>query len=232
MSGTPLDRQTHQEPSPGAHPAGDAQAELASGGAQPPQLPRRILIAEDEHLLAINLAHNLRSLAFEVIGPAANGDQAIALAKEHNPDLALLDIRMPGTDGLAAAQVLFCQMGIPVVVLSAFSDAEYLKVGTRIGVFGYLLKPVTLDELRVNIAVAWSRYLQHMRLRDEVQGLRTMLENRKIIERAKGLLMEKLGITEDQAMKRLQKQARDSRRKLADLAQAILQANDLLSNQE
>ncbi len=193
-----------------------------------PASPKRILVAEDEHLLATNIAHNLRSLEFEVIGPAANGQQAIELAKEHKPDLALLDIRMPGTNGLEAAQVLFCQMGIPVMILSAFSDADYLAAGTRIGVFGYMLKPVTLDELRVSIAVAWSRYTQHTRLRDEVQDLKVTLENRKVIERAKGLVMQKLGLSEDEAMKRLQKQARDSRRKLADLAQSILDASDLL----
>ncbi len=198
------------------------------GNGQLPERPRRILVAEDEHLLATNIAHNLVTLGFEVIGPAANGTQAIELAKEHKPDLALLDIRMPGTDGLEAAQVIFCQMGIPVMMLSAFSDADYLNAGTRIGVFGYMLKPVTLDELRVSIAVAWARYIQHTKLRDEVQDLKVTLENRKIIERAKGLIMQKLGLTEDEAMKRLQKQARDSRRKLADLAQSILDATDLL----
>lgn len=189
---------------------------------------KRILLADDEHLLAANLAQNLTSLGMQVIGPAANGQQAIELAKIHQPQLALLDIRMPVMDGLTAAQTLFCQMNVPVVILSAYSDAEYLDAGTRIGVFGYLLKPVTLDELRVALAVAWSRSQQHSQLRHEVQELKTSLENRKVIEKAKGLLMQKLGLSEDQAMKRLQKQARDSRRKLIDLAQAILQANELL----
>lgn len=201
----------------------------ATSAGIPPEGLQRILLAEDEHLLAVNLANHLTSLGMQVIGPAANGDQAIELAKAHVPQLALLDIRMPGTDGLAAAQVLFCQMGIPVVILSAYSDTQYLNAGTRIGIFGYLLKPVTLDELRVALAVAWSRFQQHDQLKGEVRDLKITLENRKIIEKAKGLLMQKLGLTEDQAMKRLQKQARDSRRKLVDLAQAILQANELLS---
>jgi AmiR/NasT family two-component response regulator len=194
-----------------------------------PEHPTRVLVAEDEHLVAVDISQNLRGLGFEVIGPAANGEQAVELAKEQAPDLALLDIRMPVMDGLAAAGVLFCQMGIPVVILTAFSDQEYIQASTRIGVFGYMLKPVTPDELRVNIAVAWSRYVQHSRLRGEVRDLKLTLEHRKIIERAKGLLMEKLNITEDMAMKRLQKQARDSRRKLVDLARSIIEANELLS---
>ncbi len=190
-------------------------------------LPRTILIAEDEHLLAANLTQNLSSLGFEIIGPAATGVQAVELAKQHNPQMALLDIRMPEKNGLEAAGVLFCQMGIPVVIISAFSDPDYLHEGARIGVFGYLLKPVQLDDLRVSITVAWSRYRQHTQLREEVATLKVTLEERKIIERAKGLIMQRLGLSEEAAMKRLQKQARDSRRKLADLARAILETSDL-----
>lgn len=196
--------------------------------ASAPPTPTCILVAEDEHLLAANLVQNLQTLGYEVIGPAASGDQAIALAKEHRPHLALLDIRMPKLDGLQAAQVLFCQMGIPVVIVSAYSDPEYLEMGAKIGIFGYLLKPITIDELRVSLSVAWSSYLKHTGLREQVQELRTTLEDRRIIERAKGVLMEKLNLSEDKAMKRLQKQARDSRRKLVDLARAILETQDLL----
>lgn len=196
-----------------------------------PDHPRTVLVAEDEHLLAVSLAHNLQSLGYEVIGPAANGQQAVELARAHTPHLALLDIRMPEMNGLEAASILFCQMGIPVVIISAFSDPEYLEAGARIGVFGYLLKPVTVDELRVTVTVAWSRFVQHTRLRSEVQDLKTSLENRKIIERAKGLLMTRLGLGEEAAMKRLQKQARDSRRKLVDLARAILETKELFEGE-
>ncbi len=196
-----------------------------------PAQPKKVLVADDEHLVAVNLIENLKELGFEVVGPAANGEQAIAYAKEHRPDFALVDIRMPVMDGLAAASVLFCQMGIPVVILSAFSDPDYLEAGTKIGVFGYMIKPVTPDELRVNIAVAWSRFRQHSALRGEIGELKTSLANRKIIERAKGLLMKKLSVSEEDAMRRLQKQARNSRIKLVDLAQAIIDANDLLGSE-
>lgn len=194
-----------------------------------PLLPRRVLIAEDEHLVAVNLSEHLRSLGVEVIGPASNGQIALELAKKNPPDLALLDIRMPIVDGLAAAGVLFDQMKVPVIMISAFSDPGYVETCAKIGVFGYLLKPVTLDELRVTLAVAWSRYNHQKELRDEVQALKDSLEARKIVERAKGLLMEKLGLSEDQAMKRLQKRARDSRRKLVDLARAVLETSELLT---
>ncbi len=188
---------------------------------------QRILVAEDEHLIAVDLSNQLHALGFEVIGPAANGNQAIELAKEHQPDLALLDIRMPEMDGLAAAGVLFCQMNVPVVIVSAYSDADYLDIATRVGVFGYMLKPVTRETLRVNIAVAWARYQQHLKLRQRIGELENTLEERKLIEKAKGLLMQKMGITEAEALNRLRRKARDSRRRMADLAQAILEAHDL-----
>ncbi len=202
--------------------------EAASTTAIPPVPPaQRILVAEDEHLIAVDLANQLQALGFEVIGPAANGAQAIELAKVHQPDLALLDIRMPEMDGLAAAGVLFCQMNIPVVIISAYSDADYLDIATRVGVFGYMLKPVTRETLRVNIAVAWARYQQHLKLRQRIGELENTLEERKLIEKAKGLLMQKMGISEAEALNRLRRKARDSRRRMADLAQAILEAHDL-----
>lgn len=192
--------------------------------------PATILIAEDDDLLAKNLVTKVEQLGFQAIGPAGDGQQAIDLAKEHRPDLALLDVRMPGKDGLAAATVLFNDLSIPVVIVSAYSDPEYLDATKRIGVFGYVLKPISLDELRVNITIAWGRFLQHVELRKEVQDLKTALEERKIIERAKGLLMDKLGLLESEAMRRLHKQARDSRRRLADMARALLESEELLSN--
>jgi response regulator NasT len=188
----------------------------------------RVLVAEDEHLVAVNLQENLQTLGLEVIGPVTNGQQAVELARTEKPDIALLDIRMPVMDGLEAAGVLYRQMNIPVVIVSAFSDSDYMEQGARIGVFGYLLKPVTTDELRVNLAVAWSRFRKHKELSSQVEDLKLALEDRKLIERAKGLIMDKLGLSESEAMRRLQKQARDSRRRLPDLARAILEAQQLL----
>src|SRR5690606_32596052 len=108
------------------------------------------------------------------------------------------------------------------VILSAYSDSTYIDSAASMGVFGYLFEPVNLDDLRVTLPVAWSRYLEQIRLAGEVQDLESKLENRKLVERAKGLLMKHLNLSEEEAMRRLQKQARDSRRPMAELAKAIL----------
>jgi response regulator NasT len=195
-----------------------------------PVVPSRVLVAEDEHLLARSLSTDLEELGYNVVGPAPNGQVAIDLAKQHKPDIALLDIRMPVLDGLAAAETLYNEMGIPVVILSAYSDAPYLESGARIGVFGYLLKPVSRDELRVTLTVSWSRYVGQKGLADKVDDLSQKLEQRKIIEKAKGILMKNQGLSEEEAMRTLQRQARDSRRKMVDLAQALLDSQSLIES--
>jgi len=195
-----------------------------------PALPSRILVAEDEHLLARSLSTDLEALGYVVVGPAPNGQVAIDLAKEDKPDIALLDIRMPVLDGLAAAETLYKEMGIPVVILSAYSDAPYLESGARIGVYGYLLKPVSRDELRVTLTVSWSRFVGQQDLATKVDDLSQKLEQRKIIEKAKGILMKNQGLSEEDAMRALQRQARDSRRKMVDLAQALLDSQGLIEN--
>jgi response regulator NasT len=192
-----------------------------------PESPRSVLVADDEHLLARNLANDLTELGYTVVGPARNGLVAIELAKANRPDIVLMDIRMPELDGLEAAKVIFEELGIPVVILSAFSDPAYLRAGVKIGVFGYLLKPVTLDELRVSLTLAWSRFITHKSLTTEVDSLKLKLEQRKIIEKAKGLMMRTMNISEDEAMRALQKQARDLRKPMADLAKSILDADEL-----
>lgn len=202
----------------------------AAGNEGPVEL-KRILIAEDEHLVAVALAEHLRELDYEVIGPVADGKQVIEAARAQQPQLALIDIRMPEMDGLEAAAALE-QMDIPVVIVSAYADPEYLSRSTQAGVFGYVLKPVTPEDLRVNIAVAWSRFHRQHRLRHKVDDLKTALENRKLIERAKGLIMQRLNLSEPEAMKRLQKQARDSRRNMADLARAIIETDQLFGEHE
>jgi len=192
--------------------------------------PRTVLVAEDEHLLARSLSADLVELGYSVIGPANNGEVAVQLARATPPDMALLDIRMPVLDGLAAAEILYSQMNIPVVILSAYSDPPYLQAGARLGVFGYLLKPVSMDELRVTLTVAWSRFLEQRRLHGEVDDLKTKLEHRKIIEKAKGILMKSANLSEEEAMRALQKKARDSRRPMVELAKALLDTQGLVED--
>lgn len=185
-----------------------------------------MLVADDDELLAKSLCYNMRQLGLEVIGPAFDGKSAIELARANRPDLALMDIRMPMVNGLGAATVMFKQLGIPVVIVSAYSDTEYLEAGKRVGVFGYLLKPITADQLRVGIGVAWAKFIQQEQLKNKVHDLRSALDDRNFVERAKNLLMDKIGLDEAEAMLRLRKEARDSRRRLPDLARALIETEE------
>ncbi len=190
--------------------------------------PARVLIADDEHLVATGLVAALHDLGLEVIGPASDGAQAIELCREQEPDMALLDIRMPGTDGLEAAKVIFGELKTPVMMLSAYADPEYVSVGSEIGVFGYLLKPVSRDQLRVGIEVAWSRWLAHLEQHGEIENLKERLEDRKIIEQAKWIIVKRKGVDEPNAMRLLQKQSRNSRKALVDVAQSVIDSDTLL----
>jgi len=192
-----------------------------------PAHPARILIADDEHLVASGLAVNLRDLGYEVIGPAADGEEAIELCQKQKPDLALLDIRMPRKDGLADAEVIFRRLGVPVMILSAYSDPEYVTDGNRVGVFGYLLKPVTQDQMRVGISVAWGRFMDFASQDGEIHTLKERLEHRKIIEQAKWVIVKRRGLEEPEAMKLLQRQARNNRRTLVDVARSVIENEDL-----
>lgn len=191
---------------------------------EPVVLPRRVLVAEDELLLARMLSELLTSLDIEVIGPASNGRAAIELAKAHQPDLAVLDIRMPEVDGLEAAQVLHRELGLPVVMLTAYSDDTFVQQSCQAGVCGYLLKPITLDELRVGLAMAWRQHQTRRELTEQVGQLEQKLRDRKVIERAKGVMMKREGMDEEMAMRHLQRLARDHRRPMVAVAKEILDA--------
>lgn len=184
--------------------------------------PRRILVADDEHLVAMSLVLSLAELGFTVVGPAADGIQAVQLARIALPDLALLDIRMPRRDGIQAAKEIFGELAIPVVIVSAYSDPDEIAGAGGAGVFGYLVKPVTTDQLRAAIVVAWDRFNQVLSVEQENSDLRRRLEERKIIERAKWALVEGRALTEPAAMETLRERARDSRRPMAEVAAEVL----------
>lgn len=186
--------------------------------------PSRILIGEDEHLVAADLTARLGEMGYTVVGPVTDGEAAIEVARTALPDLALLDIRMPRRSGLEAAREIFAEHAIPVIVISAFSDPDTVTEAAQSGVFGYLVKPATDDQLRVAIAVAWSRYLQFRAGLDEREDLARRLEERKVIEAAKWALVSTRSMSEPEAMKLLQKLARDGRRKLVDVAAEIVAA--------
>ncbi|MEO0587959.1 MAG: response regulator, partial [Planctomycetota bacterium] len=184
--------------------------------------------AEDEALLARQLIAELTQLGLDVVGPASNGVRAVELAREHKPDLALLDIRMPEMDGLEAARILKDELDIPAIFVSAYSDREFVNNASNLGAMAYLLKPISVESLRVTLQVSWTRHLERDSLADEITALNRKLEDRKIIERAKGLIMHRLGLNESEAMRRLQKQSRDSRRPMVELARSVIDAEELL----
>jgi response regulator NasT len=204
-----------------------AESELPFSRRKLPPHPERILIADDEHLVASGLAVNLRELGYEVLGPASDGEEAIELCRKSKPDMALLDIRMPRKDGLAAAEVIFKHMGVPVMILSAYSDPDYVTDGNRVGVFGYLLKPVTQDQMRVGLSVAWGRFLDFASQNGEINSLKERLEHRKLIEQAKWVIVKRKGVDEPEAMKLLQRQARNNRRTLVDVARSVLENSEI-----
>ena len=193
--------------------------------------PRRLLVADDEHLVASGLAASLKELGFEVVGPVSDGRAALKLCREERPDLALLDIRMPELDGPDAAQAIFEQCLVPVIIFSAYSDPEEVKRCDGAGIFGYLLKPVTQDQLRVGISIAWGRFRDYMEVYSETTKLRQRLEDRKLIEQAKWILVKRKEVDEPEAMRLLQRQARNTRRPLVEIAKGIID-NDSLINGE
>lgn len=190
----------------------------------PKPRPVRVLIGEDEHLVAADLTARLGEMGYTVVGPVTDGQAAVDTARSALPDLALLDVRMPRLSGLEAARQIFAELQIPVVMISAFSDPDTVAEAAESGVFGYLVKPASDDQLRVAIAVAWGRYLEHRGGRSERDDLARRLEERKVVESAKWILVSSRGMTEPDAMKHLQKVARDTRRKLIEVAGEIVAA--------
>ncbi len=193
-----------------------------------PQL--RVLVADDEHLVALGLANLMLDLGHEIVGVAADGAAAMDLAKTHRPDLALLDIKMPNMEGVEAAAKLFQDHATPSVIVSAYSDEEHLKSiregGDECGVYGYLLKPVSRDSLRVAIDVAIQRWSSERDKNDRIRQLEKNLANRRLIEQAKWRLVERSGFTEPQAHEKMQKSARNKRLPLAQVAQQVLDSED------
>lgn len=189
--------------------------------------PERILIAEDEHLVATELVLMLADMKYTVVGPATDGMAALQLAHKALPDLALLDVRMPRKDGLAVAEQLFKELAIPTVILSAYADAEYVEAARRGGVFAYLVKPVGEGQLRAAIETAWQRYAEQMETLAEVQDLRRRLEERRIVEQAKWKLVSEQQMGEPEALRLLQQTARDNRIALAVVAQTVIDTGQL-----
>jgi two-component system, response regulator PdtaR len=191
----------------------------------------RVLIADDEALHNLALTSQLETLGHQVIATASNGREAVELARSTRPDLALLDIRMPTMTGPEAASEIAAERPIPIIILSAYSDSRTVEEAVRAPVFHYLVKPVDPDDLAPAIAVARARFEEWMDARRQRDLLEMRLEERKIIERAKGLLMDSRGLSEREAYRFLQKTSQDKNTPMIELARKILLAAPLLQKE-
>lgn len=188
----------------------------------------RILIAEDNDLVSLTLEEQLRGLGYDVVGIARSGSEAVSMALRLRPDLIIMDIRMPEMDGTEAATRIHDQMAVPIIMLTAYADRETIRRAEAAGALAYLVKPVSENEFPPAINIALARFREIQALRTQVTDLEESLEARKLIERAKGILMQRLGLNERDAYERLRQRARDKRTKMKDIAQAIIEAEELL----
>jgi AmiR/NasT family two-component response regulator len=189
----------------------------------------RILIAEDDPVIGLALTQRVAALGHEPIGPVADGAQAISIAQAHSPDLYLFDIDMPVMDGLTAAAELASQgLRRPVVVITGVEDPELIDRSIATGVSAYLAKPINDRELEAAIKLASVRHHEYLALEAEVSQAREALSDRKLVERAKGLLIEALGVSEPEAFRRIQRAARARNVKLAEMARQVIDQADLM----
>ena len=188
----------------------------------------RCLVVEDETLVAMGLKSQLERMGHSVVAQAADADQGETFFRQRQPDLVLTDIRLNGTDGLELAGRLLKIRPCPIVVISAYGDKALIERATSAGVFGYLIKPVSDEALAAQIEVAVARCREHSVLVAEKQALTQSLEHRKLIDRAKGILMERANLTEAEAHKRLQQESQKRRISAPELARKIIESEELL----
>jgi response regulator NasT len=186
----------------------------------------RIMIADDESLIRLGLRKMLEEAGHQVVAAAPDGRTAVRLARDLEPELAILDVKMPGYDGLEAARRIVTEHPIPVILLTAYGQRDLVDQATRAPVMAYLVKPVNEPELLATIEIAATRFAERLKMAQETADLRETLEDRKLIERAKGLLMARDGVNEEQAHRHIQAQARRQRRTMQQIAEEILRQAD------
>jgi AmiR/NasT family two-component response regulator len=182
----------------------------------------RILVAEDETIIRLDLREMLERAGFDVCAEAKDGEEAVALALAEEPDLAIMDVKMPGLDGIEAARRILDERPIPIVMLTAYGQEELVSRAVEAGVFGYLVKPFREQDLLPAIQTARARHEELAALREEAESLSEALAARKVIERAKGLLMAKESLSEQEAFARLRKASQVSGRPLKVIAEAVV----------
>lgn len=194
--------------------------EPAAEGAAAPV--RRVLVAEDETLIRLDIVEILRGEGYEVIAEADNGQKAVDLAREHRPDLVLMDVKMPVMDGITAAETIVKERIAPVVLLTAFSQKELVERAREAGAMAYVVKPFSPNDLMPAIEIALSRHEEITALEKEVGDLQEQFETRKLVERAKSLLTTRMGLTEPEAFRWIQKTSMDRRLGMREVAETII----------
>jgi AmiR/NasT family two-component response regulator len=183
---------------------------------------RRVVVAEDEALIRLDLSEMLAEEGYDVVGQAADGEAAVALAEQHRPDLVVLDVKMPKLDGISAAERIARQRIAPVVILTAFSQRELVERARDAGAMAYLVKPFGKNDLVPAIEMAMSRFAELTELEHEVSNLTDRLEVRKLVDRAKGVLQSSLSVTEPEAFRWIQKTAMDLRLSMREVEQGVI----------
>jgi response regulator NasT len=187
----------------------------------------RVIIADDEALIRMDLREMLTNLGYLVVGEVADGRSAVNQARELRPDVVVMDIKMPDMDGIDAAQVLTEERIAPTVLLSAYGQRELVERARAAGVVAYLVKPYREEELAPAIEVALARFREFQTLQKQVDDLQAALETRKLVDRAKGILMDKQGLSEAEAFRKIQKMSMDNRKPMKDVAEAIILAHQV-----
>jgi two-component system, response regulator PdtaR len=188
----------------------------------------RVLIVEDDTLVGLGLKAQLQKLGHSVVGQAADAASAIELFRQQRPDLVLLDIRLNGPDGIELAQQLLAERRCPMVIVSAYSDTDLIERAAAAGVFGYLIKPVSDKALEAQIQVVRQRFAEAEKLRADRDKLTQDLETRRLVDRAKAILIRRAGLSEDEAHRRLQQESQKRRIPLSDLCRKIIESDELL----
>ena len=183
---------------------------------------RTVIVAEDESLIRMDIVETLRENGFDVIAEAADGEQTVALVKEHHPDLLVMDIKMPNMDGITAAEALSGEK-VPIVLLTAFSQKELVDRASEAGAMAYVVKPFSPSDLLPAIEIALSHHSQLVALENEITDLNERFETRKLVDRAKGLLNEKMGLSEPDAFRWIQKASMDRRLTMQEVAVTIIE---------
>lgn len=196
-------------------------------------MSKKVFIAEDESIILMGFKAYLMSLGYEVIGEAYDGEMAVALMRDLNPDLILMDVKMPRLDGIQALEQInrSRKLMLPCVFITAHCDDDLIQRAKDAGAFSYLIKPVTTESLKAAIEIALERYGDYLRLQDELAAARENLENRKVIERAKGYLMDNFNLKEQQALEYLQKKSRETNRKMIQVARSVLKLDEALRDE-